>query len=569
MCGIFVIGSKKDLTEKEIQQFKKNSQYLTHRGPDAEGFYFSPNKKIFMAHKRLAILDLTEKANQPMKKGDCVIVFNGEIYNFREIKKMLQDKGYKFETNSDTEVILNAYQEFGNDCLRLFKGMFAFCIYDEKKNTLFCARDRIGEKPLIYYSDEDYFIVSSEINPIIKLDFIKKEINKEALFLYSLGTYRHIPEPFSIWKNIRKLKPGSYLVVENGNEIKENFYYHPRLSDELFKYPKEKVKKIIKEKLTEAVELTTVADVPVSILLSGGVDSSIIAYILKEVLHKEVVAFTYGKDPEDEEIKRAKFVAEKLKIPHRIFYFDRIDVENRMKEILKIYGEPLALLQFAYSDVLYGAIRKQGFKVVINGNGGDELFYGYISQPKVLLFSYLIKFLNDLKILNNVQVKTLKYFLSSKKSKNIFDFKIVSSLFKEYDKMLAPFSKKLFIDFSNFWALISENAHSITLVGDVSGMKNSVEVRSPFLNHEIVELAFSLNPKLKIKNFLDTKGQYTKWILKEAFQKTPIEKIFSLPKMGFGFNVPLDFRFKEIKTFREWALKIFMEEFEVKSLNAF
>jgi asparagine synthase (glutamine-hydrolysing) len=224
-----------------------------------------------------------------------------------------------------------------------------------------------------------------------------------------------------------------------------------------------------------------------------------------------------------------------------------------------MYGEPLSLLQFAYSDVLYEAIRKEGFKVVINGNGGDELFYGYISQPKVLLFSYFIKYL----IINNIQIKILKYFLESIKNKIIFDFKIIYCLFSEYKKLIYPFFKKPFIDFSNFWALISENAHSITLVGDISGMKNSVEVRNPFLNHEIVELAFSLNPKLKIKKFTDTTGKYTKWILKETFQNTPIEKIFYLPKRGFGFNIQLSNKFKNINEFRRWSLKVFSEEFKV------
>jgi asparagine synthase (glutamine-hydrolysing) len=564
MCGIFVVSSREELTEEEINEFKKVSQLLSHRGPDADGFYISPNKKVFMAHKRLSIIDLSEKSNQPMKRNNLVIVFNGEIYNFKEIREILEKKGHQFATNSDTEVILSAYQEFGMDCLSLLKGMFAFCIYDEKENILFCSRDRVGEKPMVYYKNERYIILSSEIKPIVELSFFKKSIDKESLFLYFLGNYRHIPEPFSIWQGVRKLKPASFIIIKDGDILKEDFYYQPKINYEIKNYSKEQIKKIVKEKVIESIKLTSVADVPISILLSGGVDSSIIAYVLKTILKKDVVAFTYGASPDDEEVKRAKYVAERLKIPHKIFYFDHIDVEKRIKNIIKIYAEPLSLLQFAYSDVLYEAIKREGFKVVITGNGSDELFYGYISHPKTLLFSYMFKILDNLKIIDNIKLKILKYWLTSKKNRSPFDLSITLSLFKEYEKFIKSFVDSYLIDFSNFWGLISENAHSITLVGDVSGMKNSVEVRNPFLNHELIELAYSLNPRLKIKNLLDKRGEYTKWILKEIFRGSPIEEVFYLPKMGFGFNIPLDYRFKNLNEFRKWSLRVFSKEFGVE-----
>jgi asparagine synthase (glutamine-hydrolysing) len=239
-----------------------------------------------MAHKRLSIIDLSDKSNQPMKRNNLVIVFNGEIYNFKEIREILENKGHQFATNSDTEVILSAYQEFGIDCLSLLKGMFAFCIYDEKENVLFSARDRVGEKPIVYYKDERYIILSSEIKPIVELSFFKKSINKESLFLYFLGNYRHIPEPFSIWQGVRKLKPASFIIIKDGDVLKEDFYYQPKINYEIKNYPKEQIKKIVKEKVIEAIELTSVSDVPISILLSGGVDSSIIAYVLKTILKK-------------------------------------------------------------------------------------------------------------------------------------------------------------------------------------------------------------------------------------------------------------------------------------------
>jgi asparagine synthetase B (glutamine-hydrolysing) len=161
-------------------------------------------------------------------------------------------------------------------------------------------------------------------------------------------------------------------------------------------------------------------------------------------------------------------------------------------------------------------------------------------------------------------LKILKYWLTSKKNRSPFDLSITLSLFKEYERFIKPLVGSYLIDFSNFWALISENAHSITLVGDVSGMKNSVEVRNPFLNHELIELAYSLNPRLKIKKLLDKRGEYTKWILKEIFRGSPIEEVFYLPKMGFGFNIPLDYRFKNLNEFRKWSLRVFSKEFGVE-----
>lgn len=567
MCGIFLLYQKDPLTEDTISKLKKINSCLKHRGPDAEGFFISKDKKLLMGHNRLAIIDLDERANQPMIKENFVIIFNGEIYNFKSIRTLLTQKGSVFLTKSDTEVIIEAYRHFGKNCVNLFQGMFAFCIYDINSNEIFCARDRIGEKPLIYYSDKEKIIISSEIPPILKTlkDVFKEKlsIKEEILTLYFLANYQHIPEPFSIWDKIKKIKPGCYLIIRNSKIEEYDFYYQPQITEKYLEENEEKIAHLLREKLIKAVELTTVADVPIAILLSGGVDSSIIVYILKKILKKDIIAFTYGKDENDEEVKRASKIAEALNIPIKKFYFEEDAVLDSLKETIALYGEPLSLFQFAYSDILFKNIKKEGIKVVITGHGSDEIFFGYISHPKTLLFSYLIYPLIYFNFINNHWLKILKYKTNRLSKKNIFNEKIVLDLFKEFEPIISKFEKRLLIDFSNFWALINENAHSITMVGDLPGMKNSVEVRSPFLNHEVVELGFSINPRMKIKKLFDDSGIYNKWILKKAFDYPEIRKNLFLKKMGFGFNIRKYSQFNTPFDFKLWSIRVFCDNFDL------
>ena len=549
MCGILVYYSKERIDNKELKILERSLDLLYHRVPDAKGKYLDKHKQLFLGHTRLSIIDPDKRANQPMKRDNLVIVFNGEIYNFKEIREKLKSKGYEFHTNSDTETLLLAYKEWGKDCVYMLRGMFAFCIYDENSKELFCARDRIGEKPLICAETHKGVMISSEIKPILESGFIRKRIDEEVLSFLSIGNYKHIPEPFSVWKNIRKLKPGTYIVIKNGRVVEERFYWIPNVKEYKDVTPKE-----VREKVIEAVELTSVSDVPISILLSGGTDSSIIAFVLKKELGKDVVAFTFGLSENDEEVLRARQVAKILDIPIEIFYFNKKDIVVRLSKIIRHYGEPLCLLQFAYSDILYENIRKFGIKVVLTGNGADEIFYGYTAHTKTFLFSLLLKLFPK----DNIYWKMRKWL----KSNNRILLRKVQELFKEFKPLIDVFNhEKYYIDFSNFWGLISENSHSITLIGDISGMKNSVEVRSPFLDYKLIEFAFSIHPKKKFGKLLDNKGRYNKYILKKAFENTPVFPFFYLKKMGFGFNIGENRVFGNIKNLVEYCQKIWEEEF--------
>ena len=551
MCGILGYCSKEKIKIQEAEVLVRLLNMLSHRGPDAKGEYIDKQKGVFLGHTRLSIIDLDERSNQPIKRNNLVIVFNGEIYNYKEIREKLKNKGYTFYTNSDTEVLLLAYKEWEKDCLSYLRGMFAFCIYDEKKNEFFCARDRIGEKPLIYAETDKGVIISSEIKPILESGLAKKEVDEEALSLLFLGNYKHIPEPFSVWRGIKKLKPGSYIVVKNGKIIEEGFYWKPKVEEY-----QEISSQEIKEKVVEAVQLNSVSDVPISVLLSGGTDSSIVAFVLKEILGKDVIAFTFGRDENDKEVLRAKEVAKILKIPIRVFYFKKEDILKRMEKIITHYAEPLYLLQFAYADILYENIRKEGIKVVLTGNGADEIFYGYTAHTKTYLLSLILKLLPK----DNIYWK-IKKWLDSVKGNLSLPISKIRELFQDFAPLIEPFSKKYYIDFSNFWGLISENAHSITMIGDIAGMKNSVEVRSPFLDYKLVELAYSIHPRKKLGKLWDNSGKFNKYILKKAFEDTPIASVFYRHKMGFGFNIGERKLFNSVEDFARWSIEIWRRKF--------
>jgi len=531
MCSIFGVVGK-----FEVDKLKKANSLMKHRGPD-ETNYFIEND-IFLAHNRLSIIDI-KNGHQPFIKDNLVLVFNGEIYNYIELKKLyLMD--YEFSTNSDTEVILAMYQKYGVKCLEYFEGMFAFCIYDKNQDYFFCARDRIGEKPF-FYSLEGGFIFSSEIAPI--LEFVDDELDESLEGLY-FSSFKHFPAPYTYYKNIKQLKPASYMIVKNNKVLTEQFYWKPKVGN----YKKVALLEL-KRKILDVVKKTARADVKIALLLSGGVDSSIIAYCLKS-LNIDFVAYAFGKDKNDEELKRARLVAKHLDIQLNEIYFESDDLEIH-KKLIKHYKEPIYLLPLIFAYKLYEKISKDNIKVVLTGNGADELFFGYISHPKTALFSYLFKFKD------NVEIKKSRIFKSMLKK----DKKILDKLFDEYKEITECFKDNFYIDFTNFFALFLEGALPMTIIGDLCGMEHSVEVRNPFFNHNLIEFAYNIHPNQKIGSYFDKDGKTLKKILKEAFYNDLPKEIFEAKKIGFGGAI----REKEIfgengnEKFANWAMEVFKE----------
>ena len=541
MCSIFGCFNYKE----NIDKLKEASLKMKHRGPDNSGYFFS--EKVFLAHNRLAIIDLDEKANQPFVYEDLILVFNGEIYNFKDLRENYLN-GYKFKTNSDTETILLMYKEFGKDCVKYLRGMFAFCIYDKKRDLFFCARDRVGEKPFFYSIDNKRFIFSSEINPII--DLVESGLNKEAEALY-YSSFKHFPAPYTYYKNIFRLEPASYMIVKNAQIVEKEFYWDINVGNYKFVSSKD-----IKEKVIEAIKYTTVSDVKIALLLSGGVDSSIVAYVLK-LLGVDFVAYAFGKDDNDEELNRARLVAKHLKIPLKEITFKSDDLEIH-KKLIYDYKEPIYLLPLIFAYKLYEEIGKDDIKVVLTGNGADELFFGYVSHPKTALFSYFKKLFN---FKSNLEVKKERIYSSMFKKR---DKIILDELFFNYDKITNKFEKNYYVDFTNFFALFLEGALPMTIIGDLCGMAHSIEVRNPFFDFELIEFAYNIHPHQKIGNYFSNDGSDLKKILKSAFKDDLPREIFKAKKIGFGGAIREDSVFGEngVKKFSEWAMEVFKGEIE-------
>jgi len=562
MCGILGIylfrGKGKVSASKLVA-------YLKHRGPDNT----SVRKigKLTLGHTRLSIIDTSNRANQPMERcgGRYSIVFNGEIYNYRELRKDLEREGRVFRTESDTEVLLELYARYGRDLLSRLKGMFAFAIYDKKTDTLFLARDRIGEKPLYYAQTDSGFIFSSELPPIIESGLVKKEINPIALGYYFLRNFYNIPEPNTLIKGVYKLRPGHFMIVRKGKVVGIERYWNPEINE--LRNKREVLSKL-KEIIPEAVKANLVADVPVSITLSGGIDSSIIAYETAKT-GKKLVCYTIGEGSDDEDIRAAGSIAERFGFEHKITSASKIDFLEKLDNIVETYGEPISNWSIVYTYVLSKRIREDGIKVTLSGAGGDEIFYGYPYTWKLVLLDKINRMargLQKIPVLYGLtkevfgrygaseaeraalkeaiglpkwKIKGAIYRVSAKSLERIFEKAVYreiekhdyGEIFDDYCELLG--TKRQYVDYAHWCALLVENQHSMTLTSDMGGMLNSVEIRAPFLYHPLVELGFSIPYKYKFELGGGKK------IIKEMYRDSEIEDILRKKKRGFGYRIDI------------------------------
>jgi len=555
MCGInAIMRSTGRVTDTMLNAMSRKTE---HRGPDSFGSFISKDKKIGLVHNRLSIIDLSKRSNQPMFDANkrLTIVFNGEIYNYKQLSEELSAKGHTFETKSDTEVILEAYKEFGVGCVSHLDGMFAFVIYDTLDNTLFIARDRMGEKPLVYCGGDGYFVVSSEIPALLSTGLIKKEINKEALGHYFLRNLYNVPDPLTIFKGVYKLKAAHYMIIKDCKIIRYERYWRPSFK----KIKRNNELDEFRKTLSAAVESRTISDVPISVLLSGGVDSSSVVALIKE---RNVRSYSFGADSNDEELKRAKEAASRFNTSHK----EVIIRPNQLKiigDLISIYGEPIYLLPLSYAYSIANEIRKDGVKVALTGNGADELLFGYDGSNRLMFISYLFK-LTDLlprglfsfisrffsgenkTVLSMMSVDMTKrkgeaYRLESKQllpnllsSPSYNELKNVDfgSLI---DEASAICDSEWYIDYAYWCGLILENSHSITISGDLPAMYHAVEFRSPFLDHKLAEFSFSLHPSKKVGSLFDKSKN--KLILKKVMENTLPKHLLYAKKMGFGYNI--------------------------------
>jgi len=587
MCGIIGFISKKNKINNEELTFVSNGlKDINHRGPDFSSI--ENYDRVSFGHVRLAILDLDPRSNQPMLSHDnrYSIIFNGEIYNWIEIKTELEKKGISFKTKSDTEVILQGYIYYGISILEKLRGMFAFSIYDRVKNETLIARDPVGKKPLYYSETVNGLAFCSEIKPILYLASVNKSYDVDALTTYMIRNIRHIPEPNTLYQGIKKLRPGHYMKLQNGSVLSYERYWFPKFIQTDLN------EKDVYDKLYECVDLRMRADVPVGALLSGGVDSSAIVSMMASSKPGTIKTYALGMNAHDEDILRARKVAKHFGLEHKEYFFDPDEQLELLKNTIHSYGEPIALLPIIHARVLCRHIKSDGIKVVMNGNGADELFYGYNGHHQTAKITKLANYLDCLQpgfnflskfiqhpalsilgsergykksaLLNNYRDHSLKKFFNQ----NVIDG-TVNYLEAEWNDLAKLGGFRDYIDESNFCALISENSHSLATIGDLPAMLESIEMRSPFLDQELIELAYSVNYKSKVTK----KPMKLKKILRDAVSPIIPLEIINAPKRGFGHGIQEKdvinsmITPQDINDVKDKFSSIFKDDFDFNSLN--
>lgn len=547
MCGIAGYYARDSFVSEE--ELHRMGASIKHRGPDAEGFYC--NSYAGLAHKRLSILDLSDNANQPMESHSrrYTCVYNGEVYNFMDIAKELN---LSFRTNSDTEVILEAFEEWGVTFVNKLNGMFALAIYDKQEKVLYLYRDRLGIKPLYYYWDDEHFIFASEIKALLEVDQIKKNLKINNLAINEYLHLGYIPEPNTIYRNIMKFPSGNLGILdENGLRIEAYWMVESAIRRNLID-DGTNAKNRLTELIDDAVKSRLISDVPFGSLLSGGIDSSIVTAFAQKHTKNKLDTFSIGfKENAYNEAKYAKKVAKYLGTNHHEHFVSQNEARDMVPDILEYYDEPYADSS-AIPTMLLSQFAKKDVSVVLTGDGGDELFHGYGA------YTWAKRLSNP--ILRGLR-QPIKHGLSKmsnryQRASHLFDFsdkdKLKSHIFsqEQYFFTRAEIDNILITNISEEINLQEDHSYFVRdlLPGenqavfdlryylkddllvklDRASMRYSLEARVPLLDHRIVEFALNLDPKLKVQK------QTKKYLLKEILYQHIPENLFDRPKAGFA-----------------------------------
>ncbi|MFA5145946.1 MAG: asparagine synthase (glutamine-hydrolyzing) [Candidatus Omnitrophota bacterium] len=557
MCGI--CGAiYRDNTKKVPREWvKQMADTMRHRGPDDEGFFVEGN--VGLGQRRLSIIDISS-GHQPIFNEDnsLCIVFNGEIYNYQNLRIELIKRGHSFSTKSDTEVVVHAYEEYGPDCVKKLHGMFAFAIWDKRSKHLMLARDRVGKKPLYFYRDDNVFLFASEIKAILKTGIVRAKVHKPVLDFYlSLG---YTPGPETVFENIFKLEPAHYMLMsENGKTDTRGYWDIAQMEpiDISFEDAREKTKNL----LVKSVEMRLMSEVPLGVFLSGGLDSSAIVALMSDILGKTVQTFSVGyKDVGNmSELGFANIVASRFNTQHHEFILTPEDLFSSIDTLLEHSGEPI-VESAAIALYKLASLAKPHATVLLSGEGSDEIFAGYSLYSKMYRIESMRRFLRFVPfcfiakamVCMSKQEKMCKYFewmaepferryrsvsydltesiknrMYSPALKNVVDKRQSDYFAGLHDRVSGKsmLSKMLYID-TKSWL-----AEDILLKSDRMTMAASVELRAPFLDHELIEFVTSLPDSYKLN------GAIGKHILKEAMKDLLPEKVINRKKMGFP--VPL------------------------------
>ncbi|MCC7032329.1 MAG: asparagine synthase (glutamine-hydrolyzing) [Acidobacteria bacterium] len=534
---------------------------LAHRGPDGAGVL--THGRAVLGHRRLAIIDLSPLGAQPMTSADgaCTIVFNGEIYNFQEIRAELEQRGCRFRSGSDTEVLLAAYQEFGAECLKRLRGMFAFAIWDASRETLFAARDRLGKKPLCYRVDGTGFSFASEMQGLAVEPGMSRR--PDPLAIHHFLTYGYVPPPLSAFQGVAKLPPAHFLEYREGRVRTERYWtlrYEPKLDLTVAD-----ARESVLEQLTEAVRLRLISDVPVGAFLSGGVDSSLVVALMAQF--GRVKTYSIGFDEREyDERHHARSVAERYGTDHHEFVVNP-DVRDVLPRLVRHYGEPYADSSAVPSYYL-AKLTRQHVTVALNGDGGDESFAGYERYLAAVMASRVdwvprgiraagarvVHRLNRRPTRRGLLHRLDRFAAASlEEPRRRYGHWVTNVTNAQKARLYTPEFARLvgssdsldlldaayeasdarsFLDATMHADIQMYLPHDLLVKVDIAAMSHGLEARSPLLDHKVVEFAARLPVDLKLR------GTTTKYLLKEVARPLLPAALIDRPKMGFG--VPID-----------------------------
>ncbi|MFA5859208.1 MAG: asparagine synthase (glutamine-hydrolyzing) [Elusimicrobiota bacterium] len=577
MCGICGIYNYNKTNPVKENVLRAMCGVMSHRGPDGEGVYLNypltgGGMGVGLGHRRLAIIDLST-GEQPMYNEDksIAIVFNGEIYNFQELRPQLESLGHKFRSNSDTEAIVHAYEQYGEDCVDHLRGMFAFAIWDNNNTRMFIARDRVGKKPLYYANVNGSLIFASEIKALLKYPGIGHEINKEAIHYYL--NYQYVPGPKTVYNSVFRLMPAHCMSVDKNGNLRTREYWDIDFREKT-KLSFNDTCTQLREVLKEATRLRMISDVPLGAFLSGGHDSSIIVGLMSELASKPVKTFSIGFEEEEfSELGYAKIVAQHFKTDHQEFIVKPQFVEI-LPKLVWHYDQPYADSSALPSYYVANMTRKN-VTVALNGDGGDESFGGYLRYKAMKGSLYaglpfkllgrkntlrLAEMLPHTETAGNIKMFRYMYRLVSAlaeppQRRNVYWHSYFDNTAKDKIYSVDMRNDMKGIDSFEYLEKIFENAKAgnvmdrtfytdikaylpecLLIKMDIASMANSLETRSPFLDHVVMEYAAGLPDNWKIRGFR------TKHILKETFKSFLPKEIINRPKQGFGIPLGKWFR---------------------------
>jgi len=537
MCGIA------GFSWKDEKLLKVMTDTLSHRGPDQYGYFVDSH--VSLGHRRLSIIDLSEKGRQPMhtKNNELAIVFNGEIYNFQDLRKELESE-FSFTSSSDTEVILYAYKKWGVDCFKKFNGMWAMCLYDKQAHKLVLSRDRLGKKPLYYSWDGEHIIFGSELKALLAHN-IPKKINKEAMDFYL--TIGYIPSPHSIYENVFKVEPRQVIEIDlKGKKLKKSFYYDFPKYDPIF--DKEKLINDGRALLKDSTRLRMIADVPVGAFLSGGLDSSSVVATMTELTDKSKLhTFSIGFEGKYDETKYMEVVKDAFGTNHHHQYFTEKEFEALFDHIYHYYDEPFGdFSNFPTYEV--SKLARKYVTVSLSGDGGDEIFGGYPFHQvaaRLELIKILPKWLRKLAFVVWPKRKDMSFvgqiheglrlsFVPEQKFFAEIGSEVLyrSETFKKWSqskmKEMLEICRGNFVEAAIKYDLFYQTlADNYLVKTDRASMANSLEIRSPFLDVRFVEYSAKIPTKWKVSAFK------TKILMRDIIKGLVPEVIRTRGKQGF------------------------------------